>query len=105
MVQVNPKLFSIESWERFCAKGRDGQGGGTMARDLEQEIRNLQKELEGIQKDRDVLRLQPCRGDAEIRAKDAKYEDLARRAAILRETIRDLTRKRQLLIFESNSGG
>jgi len=50
-----------------------------MARDLEQEIMNLQKELEGIQKDREVLRLQPCFGDAEIRAKDAKYDDLGRR--------------------------
>jgi hypothetical protein len=105
MVQVNPKLFLIESWERFCANGRDGQIGGNMARDLEQEIKNLQKELEGIQKDRHVLRLQPCPGDAEIRAKDAKYDDLGRRAAILRETIWDLTRKRQLLIFGSTSGG
>ncbi len=76
-----------------------------MASDLEQEIKNLQKELEGIQKDRDVLRLQPCRGDAEIRAKDAKYDDLGRRAAILRESIQDLTRKRQLLSFGSTSGG
>jgi len=50
-----------------------------MARDLEQEIMNLQKELEGIQKDREVLRLQPCLGDAEIRVKDAKYDDLGRR--------------------------
>jgi len=76
-----------------------------MARDLDQEIKNLQKELDGIQKERDVLRLQPCRGDAEIKAKDAKYEDLGRRAAILRETIRDLTKKRRLLTFGSKSGG
>jgi hypothetical protein len=43
-----------------------------VARNLEQEIGNLRKELEGIQKDRDALLLQPCPGDVEVRAKDAK---------------------------------
>ncbi len=76
-----------------------------MARDLEQEIKNLQKELADIQKDQASLRLQPCRGDAEIMAKDAKSDELGRRAAILRETIRDLTRKQQLLISGSSISG
>jgi chromosome segregation ATPase len=75
-----------------------------MARDLGEEIKGLKEELEGIQKDRDVLRLQPCRSDAEIRAKDAKYDELGRRAATLRKTIQDLTRKRQLSIFGSAGG-
>lgn len=70
-----------------------------MVMDIEQEIRNLQKELAGIQKDQLILHLQPCRGDAEIMAKDTKYDELGKRAAILRDTIRDLTKKRQLLIF------
>ncbi len=74
-----------------------------MARDLEPEIKNLQKELADIQKDQASLRLQPCRGDAEIMAKDAKYDELVRRAGILRETIRDLTRKQQLLISGSTT--
>ena len=76
-----------------------------MVKDLEQEIRNLQSELTGIQKDQAALRLQPCRGDKEIMAKDAKYDELGRRAAILRESLRDLTRKHQLLISESAKGG
>ncbi len=76
-----------------------------MARDLEPEIKNLQKELADIQKDQASLRLQPCRGDAEIMAKDAKYDEFGRRAAILRETIRDLTRKQQLFISGSTTSG
>jgi len=69
--------------------------------ELEKQIRDLQKELAEIQKGQAVLRFQPCRGDSEIRAKDAKFDELDRRATIIRETIRDLTRKRQLLISES----
>ena len=74
-----------------------------MAIDIQQQIRNLQKELAEIQKDQVILRLQPCRGDAEIMAKDTKYDELSKRAASLRETIRDLTKKRQLLIFSSTT--
>jgi hypothetical protein len=76
-----------------------------MVKDLEQEIRDLQRELAGIQKDQSTLRLQPCRGDSDIIAKDAKYDELGRRAAIIRKTIRDLTRKHQLLISESTIKG
>jgi hypothetical protein len=36
--------------------------------------------------------------------KDKKYDELDRRATILKKTIWDLTRKRQLLITESTSG-
>jgi len=72
-----------------------------MIKELEKEIRDLQKELAEIQKEQAALRLQPCRGDAEIRKKDARFDELDRRAKTLRETIRDLTRKRQLLISES----
>jgi hypothetical protein len=42
-----------------------------MIKQLENQIRDLQKELAEIQKDRAVLRLQPCRGDSEIRGKEA----------------------------------
>jgi len=73
--------------------------GGKMAMHIQQEIRNLQKELAEIQKDQVILRLQPCRGDAEIMAKDIKYDELGKRAAILKDTIRDLTKKQQLLNF------
>jgi uncharacterized coiled-coil DUF342 family protein len=76
-----------------------------MTKELEKEIRDLQKGLAEVQKDRAVLRLQPCRGDSEIREKDAKFDELDKRAETLRKTIRDLTRKRQLLISESTKRG
>ena len=76
-----------------------------MNEELERKIWDLQKELAKIKEDQSVLRLQPCRGDSEIMEKDAKYDELDRRATIIRATIRDLTRKRQLLISESTSRG
>ena len=38
-----------------------------MIKELENQIRDLQKELAEIKKDQAVLRIQPCRGDSEIR--------------------------------------
>ena len=73
-------------------------------KELEKQIRDLQKELAEVQNDQAVLRLQPCRGDSEIREKDEKFDELDRRAKTINETIRDLTRKLQLLISESNKG-
>ena len=72
-----------------------------MIKELENQIRDLKRELAEIQKDQTVLRLQSCRGDSEIRRKDAKFDELDRRAKALNEIIRDMTRKRQLLISES----
>jgi predicted nucleic acid-binding Zn-ribbon protein len=71
-----------------------------MIKQLENQIRDLQKELAEIQKDQAVLRLQPCRGDSEIRGKDARFDELDRRAKVINDTIRGTTRKRQLLISE-----
>ena len=73
--------------------------------ELEKQIRDLQKELAEIKKDQSVLRLQPCQGDSEIREKDEKFDELDKRATIVRETIRELTRKRQLLISETTTKG
>jgi predicted nucleic acid-binding Zn-ribbon protein len=72
-----------------------------MIKQLESQIRDLQKELAEIRKDQAVLRLQPCRGNSEIRGKDARFDELGRRAKAINETIRDMTRKRQLLLSES----
>ena len=72
-----------------------------MIKQLENEIRDLKRELAEIQKEQAVLRLQPCRGDSEIGGKDAKFDELDRRAKTINETIRGMTRKRQLLISES----
>ncbi len=72
-----------------------------MINQIENHIRDLKKELAGIKKNRAILRLQPCLGDMEIRAKDEKMGELDGRAMALNETIRDLTRKHQLLLSES----
>jgi len=72
-----------------------------MSKELENQIRDLQKELAAIQKDQSVLRLQPCRGDSEIRGKDAKFDELDKRAKAINETIRGMKRKHQLSISES----
>jgi len=69
--------------------------------ELENQIRDLQEELAEVQKDLAVLRLQPCRGDSDIRQKDAKLDEVDRRATNLKKTIVDLTRKLQLLISQS----
>ena len=72
-----------------------------MIKQLENQIRDLQKELAEIKKDQVVLRIQPCRGDSEIRGKDAKFDELDRRAKVINDTIRGMTRKHQLLLSES----
>ena len=64
-----------------------------MIKELENQIRDQKKELAEVQKDQAILRLEPCRGDSEIRKKDEKLDELDRRAKIINETIRDLTRK------------
>jgi hypothetical protein len=73
-----------------------------MIKQFESQIRDLQKELAEVQKDQAILRLQPCQGDSEIRKKEEKSDELDKRAKTINETIRDLTRKLQLLISESN---
>jgi len=72
-----------------------------MINQLENQIRDLQKELAEIKKNQADLRLQPCLGDSGIREKEEKLDELDSRAEIIRETIRDLTRKYQLLLSES----
>jgi hypothetical protein len=76
-----------------------------MIKQLENEIRDLKRKLAEIQKEQAILRLQPCRGDSEIKAKDAKFHELDEQARIINETIRDMTRKRQLLISQSTTKG
>ena len=72
-----------------------------MIKQLENQIRDLQKELAEIKKNQAVLRLQPCLGDSEIREKEEKLDELDGQAKALIESIRDMTRKRQLLLSES----
>jgi len=86
-------------------KSREIYIGGKMIKQLEQEIQDLQKALAEAQKDLAGLRLEPCRGDSEIRQKDAKFDELDRRAKTLSKSMRDLTRKRQLAISGSTTRG
>jgi hypothetical protein len=72
-----------------------------MNKEIEREIKDLQKELAEVERNQAALRLQPCRGDADMREKDAKIEGLLERAEIIRNMIRNLTRKRQLMISKS----
>jgi hypothetical protein len=72
-----------------------------MIKQLDNQIRDLQKELAELKKNQAVLRLQPCLGDLEIRGKDEKLEELDRRAKTIIDTLRSTTRKRQLLLSES----
>jgi chromosome segregation ATPase len=71
-----------------------------MIKQLENQIRDLQKELAEIKRDQTALRIQPCRGDSEIRGKDTKFDELDRRAKAINDTIRGTTRKRQLMISQ-----
>ena len=77
-----------------------------MIKQIERQIRDLQKELSEIQKEQASLRLQPCKGDIEIRKKEEKFEDLDRRVKSINENIGELERKRQEFMAESlkNSG-
>ncbi|MBP1720088.1 MAG: hypothetical protein H6Q43_3526 [Deltaproteobacteria bacterium] len=72
-----------------------------MINQIENQIRDLKKELAEIKKNQALLRLQPCLGDLEIRVKDEKMGELDGRVMALNETIRDLTRRHQLLLSES----
>jgi ribosomal protein L29 len=76
-----------------------------MMKQLQTQIRNLQRELAEIKNEQVTLRFQPCRGDSEISGKEAKFDELERRAKALSETIRDMIRKRQLLFFQSTTKG
>ena len=68
---------------------------------IESQIRDLQKEITEIRKDQAVLRLQPCLGDSEMREKDEKFDQLERKAKILTDTLRDMIRKRQLMLSQA----
>jgi prefoldin subunit 5 len=72
-----------------------------MINQLENQIRDLKKELAELKKNQALLRLQPCLGDSEIREKDEKFDELDGRATAINETVRDLTRRHQLLLSES----
>ena len=72
-----------------------------MNKQLENQIRDLKKELAEIKKNQAALRLQPCLGDSEIRQKEEKLWELDGQVKAINETLRELTRKHQMLLSES----
>jgi len=68
---------------------------GIMVKQVERQVRDLQKEFSEVQKEWDLVCLQPCRGDGEIRQKDERLSGLEKRLVAIREQIRELERKRR----------
>ena len=66
-----------------------------MIKQIERQVRDLQKELSEVQKEWNLLRLQPCRGDGDIRQKDQKLNRLEERVDAIQDQIRELERKRR----------
>ena len=66
-----------------------------MIKQIERQVRDLQKELSEVQKEWNLVRLQPCRGDGDIRQKDQKLNNLEERVDAIQDQIRELERKRR----------
>lgn len=62
---------------------------------LERQIRDLQKELADAKKEADLLRLQPCTGDFELRKKEEAMSEIETRAETIHQSIRELEKKRR----------
>ena len=62
---------------------------------LERQIRDLQKELLDTKKEADLLRLQPCTGDFELRKKDEAMTEIETRLETINQNIRELEKKRR----------
>jgi len=72
-----------------------------MIKQIERQVRELQRELMEVQNDRDSIRLQPCWGDAEIRQKDESLDGLEKRIDAIHEKIRELERRRREMMSEA----
>ncbi len=62
---------------------------------VERQIRDLQKELLEAKKELDLLRLQPCTGDFELRKKDEGMTEIESRMDAANQKIRELEKKRR----------
>ena len=72
-----------------------------MIKQLEEQIRDLERELPEVWKEQNALRIQPCSGDSGIREKEGKLENLEIRARNIDIILQDLRRKRQRLMSQS----
>jgi prefoldin subunit 5 len=66
-----------------------------MIKQIERQVRDLQKQLSELQKEWNLVRIQPCRGDGDIRQKDQKLNSLEQRVDAIQDQIRELERKRR----------
>jgi len=57
------------------------------------------------QRERDLLRLRPCRGDMEIREKDGGLDRLDKRIESIQSLIRELGKKRREVMSAAVKGG
>ena len=62
---------------------------------LERQIRDLQKELADAKKEAELLRLQPCTGDFELRKKEEAMTEIDSRIETINQNIRELEKKRR----------
>ncbi len=62
---------------------------------FERQIRDFQKELLDAKKEADLLRLQPCTGDFELRKKDEAMTEIETRVEAINQHIRELEKKRR----------
>ncbi|KPK85621.1 MAG: hypothetical protein AMJ94_18895 [Deltaproteobacteria bacterium SM23_61] len=69
-----------------------------MVRQIEGQIGDLQMDLIEVQRERTSLRIQPYKGEMELRRKEGKLEELDGRIRTLPESTRDLERKQQEVI-------
>jgi CII-binding regulator of phage lambda lysogenization HflD len=62
---------------------------------IERQIRDLQKDLLDAKKEADLLRLQPCTGDFELRKKEEAMTEIENRIDTINQNIRELEKKRR----------
>ena len=66
-----------------------------MTKQIERQVRDLQKEMAEAQRERDLLRLRPYRGDKEIREIDGGLDRFDKRIESIQSLIRELEKKRR----------
>lgn len=62
---------------------------------IERQIRDLQKEVLDARKEADLLRLQPCTGDFELRKKEEAMTEIENRMETINQNIRELEKNRR----------
>jgi hypothetical protein len=62
---------------------------------IERQIRDLQKDLFDAKKGADLLRLQPCTGDFELRKKEEAMTEIENQIDTINQNIRELEKKRR----------